>query len=227
MDSDSRHKSYSYDCADRIPGEPEKSETWTTHYDSYGRVIVPGAPPLPAPSDPLPPPEPICRLFSHTFELRLAGSEEKRSSTFLAKIPPGDRLLVTIDQVRTFVTRGGEPAAASNLIGGVEVRTERHPATSERPERLVCIAQASDFGAAASKGVRTQIGLTDGPTVGKLCGSWADRFALPWVGMFTMSSIGAMAGVPFSSRMATTKRLSGYSAKPWSTFRACGCSRTR
>jgi hypothetical protein len=156
MDADSRHKTYAYDCAGRIPGEREKSETWTTHYDSYGRVIFTGAPPLPAPTDPLPPPEPICRLFRHTFELRLAGSDEQRSSTFLPKIPPGDRLLVTIDQMRTFVTRGGEPAAASNLIGGVEVRTGRHQGAPERPERLgvperperlVCIAEASDFGA--------------------------------------------------------------------------------
>jgi hypothetical protein len=140
------HKTYVYDSQYRLTSQTDDVvETRTTYYDRYGRVIDPAAPPLPPPAEPLPPEEPIVRLYTHTFEFRLLGAEVQRLGIELPLIPPNDRILVTTDQVRTFVTRGGESAAASNLIGGVEVSTEQCPRTAKHNGKLVCTAQATDF----------------------------------------------------------------------------------
>jgi hypothetical protein len=103
-------------------------------------VIDPAAPPLP------PPDGPLLQLFKHTFEFRLLGGEVQKSEIRLPFVPPDERIVVTTGQVRTFVTRGGESAAASNLIGDVEVSTEQLPKTANDNGKLVCTAEASDFG---------------------------------------------------------------------------------
>jgi hypothetical protein len=82
----------------------------------------------------------------HTFEFRLLGSEVQSQSLELPLIPSSHCIVVVTDQVRTFVTRSGEPAAASNLIGGVKVSAEQSPKVPERPECVVCTAEATDFG---------------------------------------------------------------------------------
>jgi hypothetical protein len=137
-----------YDSEGRVTSQTNEADlkTTTTYYDRYSRVIDPAAPPLPPPAEPLPEMESILQLFTHTFEFRLAGSEEKRRTTSLLPIPSGDRIVVTTDRVRTFVTRRRESAAAGTPIGSIEVRTERRPKTAKDPETLVCIAQATDFG---------------------------------------------------------------------------------
>lgn len=142
----SKNITFVYDSSTRRTTVTEDVETTTTFYDRYGRAIDLAAPPLPPPAEPLPPMEPIQRLYGHTFELRLSGSEEKRQAIYLPPIPPGDCIVVTTDQVRTFVTRGVDAAAGGTVIGTIDVRTEREAKTEERPERLVCIVQASDFG---------------------------------------------------------------------------------
>jgi hypothetical protein len=136
---------YVYDFDGRLTSTTDRGARTMTHYDRYGRVIDPAAPPLPPPAEPLPPDEPIVRLFTHTFEFRLLGAEVQLLGIELPLIPPNDRIVVTTDHVRTFVTRSGEPAAPSNLIGGVEVSTEQLPMAANHNGRLVCTAQATEF----------------------------------------------------------------------------------
>ena len=142
----STNKTYTYDAANRLTSVTDGDGAITTHDDPHGRAIDPAAPPLPPPAEPLPPMEPMQRLLGHTFELRLSGSEEQRQAIYLPPVPPGDRIVVTTVQVRSLVTRGADAAMAGTVIGTIEVRTERRPMTDKHPERLVCIAQASDFG---------------------------------------------------------------------------------
>jgi hypothetical protein len=132
---------YVYDSDGQITAHIDAGDTLTTYYDCCGCVIDPAAPPI----EPLPPMEPMQRLFAHTFQFQLVGTELQRQSTCLPPIPASDRIVVTTDRVHTYVTRGGEPAAASNLIGGVEVSTEQHTGKPPQPNRLVCTAQATDF----------------------------------------------------------------------------------
>jgi hypothetical protein len=146
MGADPINAAYVYDADGRLASITDLGLPVTTNYDRYGRVIDPAAPPLPPPAEPLPPEEPIVRLFTHTFEFRLLGAEVQRRAIELPRIPPNDRIVVTTDHVRTFVTRSGESAAASNLIGGVEVSTEQLPKTANDNGKLVCTAQATDFG---------------------------------------------------------------------------------
>jgi hypothetical protein len=117
MQSDLPERKYGY----MVVGEfsTDGPVTTTTFYDRYGRVIDPAAPPLPPPTEPLPPMEPMHRLFTHTFEFRLLGAEAQQLRTYLPRLPRTDRIVVTTDLVRTFITRSGAPAAPSNLIGGV------------------------------------------------------------------------------------------------------------
>jgi YD repeat-containing protein len=138
---------YVYDANARLTSQASEGvETRTTHYDSYGRVIDPAAPPLPEPSEPPPELEPIQRLFAHTFEFRLSSSEEKLEVRELPPVPPCDRIVVTTDRVRTMVSRGRESPAASTVIGSIEIQTEVRPKTANGPATLVCVAAVRDFG---------------------------------------------------------------------------------
>jgi hypothetical protein len=143
MQSDLPERKYGY----MVVGEfsTDGPVTTTTFYDRYGRVIDPAAPPLPPPTEPLPPMEPMHRIFRRTFEFRLLGAEAQQLRMDLPPIRPTSRIVVTTDHVRTFITRSGEPAAASNLIGGVEVSTAQRAGKQPGSNYLVCTAQATDF----------------------------------------------------------------------------------
>ena len=130
-----------YDFAGRLTRTINGGVRPGTDHDWPNEVSEPAA--GPASSEP---PAAMLRLFKHTFEFRLSGSEEKRFAIDLGPIREWDWILVTTDRVRAFVTGSGESAAPSAVIGGIEIWTEQCPRTSERSETLVCVAQATDFG---------------------------------------------------------------------------------
>ena len=128
---------FAYDAAGGLTSVTDvEGQTVTTPYDRWGRRLVPGAPPLPPPPALLPAEPVVSRLMMETLEFRLSGSEEQERWISCASI---DCLVPASNNLRVFVTRNGDPAAASSVIGGAEVRTEL------RPRGVVCIARRSDF----------------------------------------------------------------------------------
>ncbi len=75
---------------------------------------------------------------THTFEFRLVGSETQEQCVPLASgLSPAELRLAT-QGVRAYLTRTGEPAAASSAIGGLEVAAElrRRHRLPRGPERF-------------------------------------------------------------------------------------------
>ncbi len=74
-----------------------------------------------------------------TFEFRLTASEAQEQCVAVGALRSGHYIAAT-RCVRAYLTRTGDPSAASSLIGGVEVHAEL------RGGNLVCSAALSDFG---------------------------------------------------------------------------------
>jgi len=92
-------------------------------------------------------------IMTHTFELRLCGSEVQEQSVPMSgpQARPSD-FIVAIERVRAYLTRQGE-AIATSAIGGVEVHAEL------RPSGMFCTAQLSDFGAGDLVVVQVDVAL--------------------------------------------------------------------
>jgi hypothetical protein len=96
---------------------------------------------------PVPATKPRELFFTKTLEFRLRGADVQERSIPLPAMESEYRTVPSVNHVRTFVTRGGEPAAPSNAIGGVEVSIAGRTGTFPELDSVVCTVQASDFGA--------------------------------------------------------------------------------
>ncbi len=74
-----------------------------------------------------------------TFEFRLTASEAQEQCVAVGN-PRSGHYIASTRCVRAYLTRTGDPSAASSQIGGVEVHAEL------RDGNLVCAAALSDFG---------------------------------------------------------------------------------
>ncbi len=74
-----------------------------------------------------------------TFEFRLTASEAQEQCVAVGS-PRSGHYIAATRCVRAYLTRTGDPSAASSVIGGVEVQAEL------RDGNLVCSAALSDFG---------------------------------------------------------------------------------
>jgi hypothetical protein len=121
-----------YDACGNLTSIPRDART--VQLDWYGRRAE-GA--MPIADGPVMPHRPGLR---HTFEFRLTGSETQEQCLPLSPaFPPAEFILAT-PNIRAYVTRTVEPAAASSAIGGVDVKAEL------RGTAIVCRASLTDFG---------------------------------------------------------------------------------
>ncbi len=108
----------------------------TFQYDADGHaasITQPPPPPIRAPEGRALP------VHLQTFEFRLTASEAQEHCVAVGK-PRSGHYIAATRCVRAYLTRAGDPSAASSLIGGIEVHAEL------RGGDLVCAAALSDFG---------------------------------------------------------------------------------
>jgi hypothetical protein len=144
MGADLMNVAKAYDAGGHLSNTGDRGAPTTAGSGPDSPLVDPTVPARQQAS-PHPPTQPIGLYFTKTFEIRLLGSEVQSHSIDMPVLSDY-RIIVSTDRVRTFVTRGGVPAAASNLIGGVEVSTEWRAGTPPELDALVCTAQATDFG---------------------------------------------------------------------------------
>ncbi len=102
--------------------------------------------------------------LTHTFEFRLTGAETQEQCVPLAAALEPAACCLATTAVRAYLTRTADPAAASSLIGGVEVAAELHAGS------IVCRAGLSDFGPGDLVVVQVDVALFDRATPAGLSG---------------------------------------------------------